>query len=106
MQVSSAFVVIMGMGVTFVGLTCIIFLTILMGKILSKPEAPKPAAAAAAPAAPAVPADGLTDEVKVAINALDVAQSEPDGFQAHLRFPERPVDDVGQGDSARLCRGH
>ena len=28
MQVSSAFVVIMGMGVTFVGLTCIIFLTI------------------------------------------------------------------------------
>ena len=32
MQVSSAFVVIMGMGVTFVGLTCIIFLTILMGK--------------------------------------------------------------------------
>ena len=42
MQVSSAFVVIMGMGVTFVGLTCIIFLTVLMGKILSKPEAPKP----------------------------------------------------------------
>ena len=41
MQVSSAFVVIMGMGVTFVGLTCIIFLTMLMGKILSKPEAPK-----------------------------------------------------------------
>ena len=33
MQVSSAFVVIMGMGVTFVGLTCIIFLTMLMGKI-------------------------------------------------------------------------
>ena len=33
MQVSSAFVVIMGMGGTFVGLTCIIFLTILMGKI-------------------------------------------------------------------------
>ena len=30
MQVSSAFVVIMGMGVTFVGLTCIIFLTMLV----------------------------------------------------------------------------
>mgnify|MGYP001519653440 CR=1 FL=1 len=73
MQVSSAFVVIMGMGVTFVGLTCIIFLTILMGKILSKPEAPKPAAAAA-PAAPAVPADGLTDEVKVAIMAAIAQQ--------------------------------
>ena len=64
MQVSSAFVVIMGMGVTFVGLTCIIFLTILMGKILSKPEAPKPAAAAA----------GLTDEVKVAIMAAIAQQ--------------------------------
>ena len=73
MQVSSAFVVIMGMGVTFVGLTCIIFLTMLMGKILSKPEAPKPAAAAA-PAAPAVPADGLTDEVKVAIMAAIAQQ--------------------------------
>ena len=72
MQVSSAFVVIMGMGVTFVGLTCIIFLTILMGKILSKPEAPKPAAAV--PAAPAVPADGLTDEVKVAIMAAIAQQ--------------------------------
>ena len=71
MQVSSAFVVIMGMGVTFVGLTCIIFLTMLMGKILSKPEAPKPAAA---PAAPAVPADGLTDEVKVAIMAAIAQQ--------------------------------
>ena len=69
MQVSSAFVVVMGMGVTFVGLTCIIFLTILMGKILSKPEAPKPAAAA-----PAVPADGLTDEVKVAIMAAIAQQ--------------------------------
>ena len=75
MQVSSAFVVVMGMGVTFVGLTCIIFLTMLMGKILSKPEAPKPAAAAAAPAAPAsVPADGLTDEVKVAIMAAIAQQ--------------------------------
>lgn len=74
MQVSSAFVVIMGMGVTFVGLTCIIFLTMLMGKILSKPEAPKPAAAAAAPAASAVPADGLTDEVKVAIMAAIAQQ--------------------------------
>ena len=37
MEVSSAFVVVMGMGVTFVGLSCIIFLTLLMGKILSRP---------------------------------------------------------------------
>ena len=74
MEVSSVFVVVMGMGVTFVGLTCIIFLTMLMGKILSRPEAPKPAAAAAASAAPAVPADGLTDEIKVAIMAAIAQQ--------------------------------
>ena len=58
MEVSSAFVVVMGMGVTFVGLSCIIFLTLLMGKILSRPEPPK--AEPVVPAAPAVPADGLT----------------------------------------------
>lgn len=72
MEVSNAFVVAMGMGVTFVGLTCIIFLTMLMGKIMTalvKPEPPKAAAVPAAPAAPAVPADGLTGEVKVAILA-------------------------------------
>ena len=74
MEVSSVFVVVMGMGVTFVGLTCIIFLTMLMGKILSRPEAPKPAAAAAAPTVPAVPADGLTDEIKVAIMAAIAQQ--------------------------------
>lgn len=80
MEVSNAFVVAMGMGVTFVGLTCIIFLTMLMGKIMTsfvKPEPPKAASAPVAPAAPAVPADGLTDEVKVAIMAA-IAQ-EP-GF--------------------------
>ena len=82
MEVSIAFVVIMGMGVTFVCLTCIIFLTILMGKILSKPEAPKPAAAADAPAAPAVPAYGLTDEIKVAIMAA-IAQ-EPGFHMANV----------------------
>ena len=74
MEVSSVFVVVMGMGVTFMGRTCIIFLTMLMGKILSRPEAPKPAAAAAASAAPAVPADGLTDEIKVAIMAAIAQQ--------------------------------
>lgn len=77
MEVSGAFVCLMGMGVTFVGLTCIIFLTILMGKVMgaiTKPEEPKPAAA---PAVPAAAADGLTDAVKVAIMAA-IAQ-EP-GF--------------------------
>lgn len=72
-EVSSLFVTLMGMGVTFVGLTCIILLTMLMGKILGRitPEAPKPAPAPVpvAPVAPAVPADGLTAEVKIAIMA-------------------------------------
>lgn len=34
MQVSGAFVCLMGMGVTFVGLSCIILLTMLMGKVM------------------------------------------------------------------------
>ncbi len=80
MEVSNAFVVAMGMGVTFVGLTCIIFLTMLMGKIMTalvKPEPPKAASVPAAPVAPAVPADGLTDEVKIAIMA---ALAQEPGF--------------------------
>lgn len=78
MEVSGAFVCLMGMGVTFVGLTCIIFLTVLMGKVMgaiTKPEEPKPIPAA--PAAPAAPSDGLTDAVRIAIMAA-IAQ-EP-GF--------------------------
>ena len=74
-EVSNLFVCLMGMGTTFVGLICIIFLTMLMGKVmqkLEKPEPPKPA-----PAAPAVPADGLTAEVRIAI--LAALQQEP-GF--------------------------
>ncbi len=79
MEVSNLFVCLMGMGTTFVGLTCIIFLTMLMGKVLQSTEKPEPpkAAAPAAPAVPAVPADGLTAEVKVAIIAA--LQQEP-GF--------------------------
>ena len=70
-EVSNLFVCLMGMGTTFVGLICIIFLTM---QKLEKPEPPK---AAPAPAAPAVPADGLTAEVKIAI--LAALQQEP-GF--------------------------
>lgn len=66
-EVSNLFVCLMGMGTTFVGLICIIFLTMLMGKVMQKLEKPEPPKAAPAPAAPAVPADGLTAEVKIAI---------------------------------------
>ena len=57
-EVSNLFVCLMGMGTTFVGLICIIFLTMLMGKVMQKLEKPEPPKAAPAPAAPAVPADG------------------------------------------------
>lgn len=77
MEVSSAFVVLMGMSVTFIGLTCIILLTILMGKILSRTEPPKAETTASVPAVLAAPADGLTDEVKVAIMA---ALAQEPGF--------------------------
>jgi len=71
-EVSKLFVVVMGMGVTFVGLTCIIFLTMAMGKIMckfDKPEIAKASVPAAVPAAPSTSADGLTDSVKIAILA-------------------------------------
>ena len=77
-EVSNLFVCLMGMGTTFVGLICIIFLTMLMGKVMQKLEKPEPPkAAAGTDAAPAVPADGLTAEVKIAI--LAALQQEP-GF--------------------------
>ena len=69
MQVSGAFVCLMGMGVTFVGLSCIIFLTMLMGKVMGAMDRRKAPEQIPLPAAPAVPADGLTDEIKIAIMA-------------------------------------
>ena len=83
-EVSNLFVCLMGMGTTFVGLICIIFLTMLMGKVMQKLEKPEPpkAAPVPVPAAPAVPADGLTDEVKVAIMAA-IAQ-EPGFHMANV----------------------
>ena len=76
-EVSNLFVCLMGMGTTYVGLTCIIFLTMLLGKIMRATEKPEPPKAAPVSAAPSVPADGLTDEVKIAIIAA--LQQEP-GF--------------------------
>ena len=77
MQVSGAFVCLMGMGVTFVGLSCIILLTMLMGKVMGAMDRRKAPEQIPLPAHPAVPADGLTDEIKIAIMAA-IAQ-EP-GF--------------------------
>lgn len=79
MEVSNTFVVLMGMGVTFIGLTAIILLTMLMGKILmatAKPEPPKAAAAPAPAPAPVVSGDGIPEAVKVAI--LTALLQEPE----------------------------
>ena len=77
MQVSGAFVCLMGMGVTFVGLSCIILLTMLVGKVMGAMDRRKAPEQIPLPAHPVVPADGLTDEIKIAIMAA-IAQ-EP-GF--------------------------
>ena len=79
MEVSNAFVVAMGMGVTFIGLTAIILLTTLMGKILTataKPEPLKPTPTAAPAPAPIVSGDGIPEQVKVAI--LTALLQEPE----------------------------
>ena len=83
---SHFFVVMMGMGVTFIGLTAIIFLTMLMGKIISRMDEKNPAHvknAAKAPPQPAVKTpdvhgDGISDYIKIAIVA---ALAQEPGFR-------------------------
>lgn len=56
MEISNLFVCLMGMGVTFIGLTCLILLTVVLGKFAkSGAEEAKPAPAPAAPAPEAIP---------------------------------------------------
>lgn len=64
MEYSNLFVCLMGMGTVFFGLICLIFLTMLMGRILSHGKAP---AAASAPAP--VDDDPIRPEVIAAISA-------------------------------------
>lgn len=74
---SNLFVCLMGMGITFLGLTCIIYLTRLLGVVMRmldkrRPkEAPPQGTVADVPLnrAPGIPADGIASEVKVAIIA-------------------------------------
>ena len=58
---SNAVVVLLGMGIVFVGLVCLVILCAVMGKIFgavqAKSEAVAAAPAAAAPAAPAAPVE-------------------------------------------------
>lgn len=66
MEYSNLFVCLMGMGTVFFGLICLIFLTMLMGRILSHGKAP---AAASAPAPAPVDDGPIRPEVIAAISA-------------------------------------
>lgn len=65
MNVSPAFVIVMGMGVTFVGLISLILLVTLMGKVCGTMK--KPAAAAPAAELPAVDKGALVAAVSAVI---------------------------------------
>ena len=67
MNVSPVFVILMGMGVTFVGLTTLILLVTLMGKVCGAAKKPAPAAAAPAEAIPAADKGALIAAVSAAI---------------------------------------
>ena len=67
MDYSSLFVCLMGMGTVFFGLICLIILTSLMGRIMSR-KAPAPAATAPATPTPAA-AEPNRQELVAAISA-------------------------------------
>ena len=67
-EYSSLFVCLMGMGVVFFGLICLIVLTMIMGKIVGGRAVPAVAAPAPAAAAPAAP-EGNRQEIAAAVAA-------------------------------------
>ncbi len=68
MEVSNLFVCVMGMGVTFIGLICLIFLTTLMGAVMRRKQKSEPEKApAGAPPAEAIPNRG---ELIAAVSAV------------------------------------
>lgn len=79
MEVSNLFVCIMGMAVTFIGLTCLIFMTALMGKIVrSLGGTQVPAKAPAGPIPPAPAAEAIANRQELAA-AISVALAEEMG---------------------------
>ena len=69
MEPSSLFVCLMGMGVVFFGLICLIVLTMIMGKIVGGHAAPAVSAPAPAAAAPAAAPEGNRQEIAAAVSA-------------------------------------
>ena len=83
MEPSIPFVILMGVGVVFIGLICIILLSMAMSAICRSlgDKTPAPAPAAAAPAAPAAPA-GQTAAIpnrQAMVAAIAVAVAEEMG---------------------------
>lgn len=71
MEVSNLFVCLMGMGVTFIGLTCLILLSSVMSKFLGK-NAPAPAT----PAPVSAPVGDVIPNRQEIIAAVSVALAE------------------------------
>ena len=67
-EYSSLFVCLMGMGVVFFGLICLIVLTMIMGKIVGGRAAPAVSAPVPAAAVSAVP-EGNRQEIAAAVSA-------------------------------------
>ena len=72
MDYPHVFVCLMGMGTVFIGLICLIVLTMIMGRILGREAAP----AAAAPAAPAVAAPAVEPNRQEVVAAVSAAIAE------------------------------
>ncbi len=73
MEVSNLFVCLMGMGVTFIGLTCLILLTTLMGKLVNRVPEAKPVPA---PVPTPAPAAGDVPNRQELIAAVSAALAE------------------------------
>ena len=73
MEVSNLFVCLMGMGVTFIGLTCLILLTTLMGKLVNRVPEAKPVPA---PVPAPTPAAGDVPNRQELIAAVSAALAE------------------------------
>lgn len=84
---SIPFVILMGVGIVFIGLICIILLSMAMSAICRAmgDKTPAPAPAAVAPAAPAAPAETIPNrQAMIAAIAVAIAEemgTDPSGIR-------------------------
>lgn len=78
MEPSIPFVILMGVGIVFIGLVCIILLTMAMSAVCRSMGDKTPAPAPAAPAAPAVRTEAIPNR-QAMIAAIAVAVAEEMG---------------------------